>query len=203
MAQTPGFSAQTRLHVYRYAYSARLIESLEDDFSQLKTLLGSKRFLTLARDYVDSTPSRFSSLGEYSPGFLKFISKRRSKYKLSLKALLAARRDWLKVLAFLTPDGPDTPPDVLAQLTQNPAKVRLSPNPSLSRLGKIAIWQKHGTVFERTLNPAELKILTLTQDHPSPIALARRLRTTRLTSQKLQNSLASLTSDKILVMKSK
>jgi hypothetical protein len=54
-----------RLHIYRYAYRARLIECLRDDYPVLASSLGDAAFETLCHSYIAEHPSRSASLNDF------------------------------------------------------------------------------------------------------------------------------------------
>jgi hypothetical protein len=63
-----------RLFIYSHAYKARLIETLEEDFSVLHSLVGDDMFNDICLKYIDDFPSRHPSLryfGQHMPVFLK------------------------------------------------------------------------------------------------------------------------------------
>ena len=62
-----------RLAIYSNAYSARLIEALEQDFEVLLVLLGDEDFAELASRYIDTYPSRFFSLRWFGQYMAQFI----------------------------------------------------------------------------------------------------------------------------------
>lgn len=72
----------TGLNIYYKAYRLRLIEILSSDFPKLKKMLGENEFETLAVEYIDNFPSKFSSVrhfGQDFPNFLKTHSEYRQK----------------------------------------------------------------------------------------------------------------------------
>lgn len=61
------------LGVYRYAYGARLIEFLANDYEKLLPYLGDEQFERMARDYIAANPSQHPNgrwFGVKLPGFL-------------------------------------------------------------------------------------------------------------------------------------
>lgn len=65
VVEGPRLSAAGRLHVYRHAYSARLIECLRDDYPVLAATLGDERFEALGRTYIARHPSASFSLNAW------------------------------------------------------------------------------------------------------------------------------------------
>ena len=70
---TTTLSSDERLAIYGNAYSARLIETLANDYSALNYLLGTEEFNHLSLAYIKAFPSTNSSLrwfGQHLPQFL-------------------------------------------------------------------------------------------------------------------------------------
>jgi hypothetical protein len=65
VASDSRLSAAGRLHVYRHAYSARLLECLRDDYPALAATLGDSRFDALGREYIARHPSQSFSLNAW------------------------------------------------------------------------------------------------------------------------------------------
>jgi len=66
-------SNDLRLAIYSNAYSARLIEALEQDFEVLLVLLGEEEFTELASRYINTYPSKFFSLRWFGQYMAQFI----------------------------------------------------------------------------------------------------------------------------------
>jgi hypothetical protein len=75
---TPAFNREERLMIYAEAYFARISDSLAEDFSSVKRLVGEEGFLQLVSDYLKENPSRFESLAEVG---YDFGTKKKSKFK--------------------------------------------------------------------------------------------------------------------------
>ncbi|MEZ5564214.1 MAG: DNA-binding domain-containing protein [Gammaproteobacteria bacterium] len=58
-------SRQERLDIYRYAYTARLIEALADTYPAVKFAMGDAAFDEFARQFVANHPSSFPSIRDY------------------------------------------------------------------------------------------------------------------------------------------
>lgn len=91
---TPAFSLAQRLGVYQYAFRTRMIESLEEDFSITRNLIGESVFEELALDYVRKVPSAFPSIAEISRGFPAFL---KSTYSDSSAISDIAQFEWTLV----------------------------------------------------------------------------------------------------------
>jgi hypothetical protein len=58
-------TAAERVQIYRYAYRARLVEVLRDDYPVLAESLGEEAFEQLCHVYIERQPSRSSNLNHY------------------------------------------------------------------------------------------------------------------------------------------
>lgn len=61
----PQLDALQRLDVYHYAYRARLVEALADDFPAVRYAVGLKSFDTMARCIIEASPSSTRNLNTY------------------------------------------------------------------------------------------------------------------------------------------
>jgi len=91
---TPNFTRSERLGIYRHAYRARMIESLEDDFPVTRGFLGKEKFDGVALEYIAASPSTFASIAEFSRGFPLFLERVESLPRFLLDV---ARYEWLLV----------------------------------------------------------------------------------------------------------
>jgi hypothetical protein len=90
---TPGpqLDAAGRLHVYAYAYLARLVEVMGNEYPSIKFLLGDKRFESLCRRFLVGNPSRSYSLNRLSAGFPAWLAAESADFdSLRFPATLAA-----------------------------------------------------------------------------------------------------------------
>lgn len=88
----PPLETSDRIKIYQDAYEIRLHETIKDDFCRVKSCLLSE-FDNAVSDYVESTPSSFSNLAEYSEGFVKYIKENFHR------AYEFAIYDWLEILS--------------------------------------------------------------------------------------------------------
>lgn len=68
--------AETRLNIYRNAYQIRLKQALETDHEMLGIYLGDDLFELMAKGYIETHPSNFTSLrhfGDRLPEYLKQV----------------------------------------------------------------------------------------------------------------------------------
>lgn len=70
----PRESKDVLFGVYRYAYVARLIGILQEDFERLHTYIGDEAFEAVARAYVAANPSHTPNARYYSQPFPDFVA---------------------------------------------------------------------------------------------------------------------------------
>ena len=92
-SMTASVSPAERMKVYRYAYYARISESLEDDFPvSLKLTL---HYRDLLKEFIQSNPSKYASLAELSRDFPEYLEGRFGKGALADLAHL----EWVRTQA--------------------------------------------------------------------------------------------------------
>lgn len=67
-------TAETQLSIYSYAYHARLIEVLANDFPAILVAIGDEYFEQLALEYIKAHPSKYFSLRDFGAAFPNFIA---------------------------------------------------------------------------------------------------------------------------------
>jgi hypothetical protein len=105
--QTP----RDRLHVYRHAYVARLIECLEDDYPVVFHALGRDRAEALCRQYIEAHPSRSFSLNVFGQSMPAFLRAKNELFAADLAAL-----EWSVVEAIHAAESVKMAPDALAKI---------------------------------------------------------------------------------------
>lgn len=113
---TPGprMSAMQRLGTYHYAYWARLIECLADDFPVVRYAIGEHAFDELCRAYIATHPSSHPSLnffGKHMPSFLRTFET--TSFSASFAANLASL-EWAMVEVIHAPTAAVLTLDALA-----------------------------------------------------------------------------------------
>jgi hypothetical protein len=98
------FDREDRLTIYAEAYFARISDSLAEDFSSVKRLVGEEGFLQLVSDYLKEYPSRFENLAEVGYAFSNFLSLHEVSEFIPYIADLA-NLEWLLIESFYAPDG--------------------------------------------------------------------------------------------------
>jgi hypothetical protein len=97
----PQLSARGRLDLYRFAYRARLVECLADDYPAVKYALGADEFEKLAHQYIEWNPSKNPSLNYYSKKFSEFTKQLGAHFVADL-----ARLEWAMVEVLHAPAAP-------------------------------------------------------------------------------------------------
>ena len=75
VAPSPGLKAAQRLAIYRKGYLLRLLETLREDFPNLRRAMGDPLFDFFATSYVRRNPSRNPSLTSFGANFPKFLQQ--------------------------------------------------------------------------------------------------------------------------------
>jgi len=76
IAETPPLPTQARLGIYRHAYLARLIETLEDHYPVLHDILGDEDFEALGASFIREFPSAHRSIRWYGRELADFLAAR-------------------------------------------------------------------------------------------------------------------------------
>jgi hypothetical protein len=115
-------SAFERLEIYNRQYWFRVLDCLYDDYPGLRAVVGERKFMKLARAYLERYPSDSYTLRDLGKRLEQFLrDEPRWSAPHQELALDMARFEWAQVVAF---DGPareaiapddvlDTPPDKL------------------------------------------------------------------------------------------
>ncbi|MCB9652623.1 MAG: putative DNA-binding domain-containing protein [Deltaproteobacteria bacterium] len=101
----PEITAEARLDLYHYAYHARLVECLADDFAAVQHALGEDDFEKVARQYIEAYPStnpNLNAFGARFPEFLRTLAKERGHSRFAAEL---ARLEWAVVEAIHAPEG--------------------------------------------------------------------------------------------------
>lgn len=101
--------------VYDFAYKARLVEILQDDFEGLHTLLGDERFDQAARAYLDTHPSTYRSARWVGREFPDWLAQT-APWSDTPEAVAMARFEWALGLAFDAEDAAPIGFDEIAQV---------------------------------------------------------------------------------------
>lgn len=127
-----GLTATERLGIYQFAYHARLVECLADDYPVVRHALGAERFEALARRYIEAVPSRGPNLNGYGRGFASFCRAQSGWLPEAAFAADLARLEWALVEVIHAPADPALALAFLGALApeQQPG-VRLIPSRTL------------------------------------------------------------------------
>lgn len=99
-------SAVERLELYHYAYHARLIGCLADDYPTVKQAVGEATFETLARKYIEAHPSQNPNLNFFGRRFPGFVRTQQDWLDNHLFLSDLARLEWAMVEVLHAPGGP-------------------------------------------------------------------------------------------------
>ncbi len=125
-------TAVDRLGIYQFAYHARLVECLADDYPAVKTAIGEDTFETVARRYIAKHPSQNANLNSFGSSFAGFVAEQSDW--LEHHAFLAdlARLEWAMVEVLHAPAAPALLLSGLSQLAPEAwGRIELSPAPTL------------------------------------------------------------------------
>ncbi len=168
VAASANFTLEERLDVYQYAYKARLVESLREDFPNLLKELGDAKFDKLMDRYLEKHPSTFWSLGELGKNLPRFIK--------NSKLSRLAHVEWTKCLVFsqVTPDHFDftslshLPPEILLK-----GKLKLNPTLHFLKNG-----MKGCMIFKSGFEVKTQEVSS--KDYPLFLALTKRQKISRI-----------------------
>ncbi len=127
----PALSARDRLGVYHFAYRARLIDALADDFPAVRYAMGAPAFARFADRVITRHPSRTPNLNRYGAVFVEALS---TPSRLPHRAFLLdlARLEWALVEAIHAPPPPRLDPAELGRIPpEGWGELRFVPNPAL------------------------------------------------------------------------
>ncbi len=134
IVSTARVDARRRVDIYSQAYRLRLIEVLQENYPGLHVLLGTDRFATLARRYVEATPSTYRSARWYGGGLADFVEQCIDTESRTL-LIEMARTDWAMGLAFDAADTASITADELASVSPGQwGALVFDFHPSLQRL---------------------------------------------------------------------
>ncbi len=93
----PELSAVERMGIYHYAYHARLIDCLADDYPALVTALGQRAFERLARKTIAAYPSDGPNLNFYGRHLVTYLRRHRDACPHRAFVLDLAQLEWAMV----------------------------------------------------------------------------------------------------------
>ena len=112
----PPLTSEERLQIYQYAYEARLLEALEEDFPMTQEALGQDRFADLITLYLAQFPSRYASLAEVGQNLSNFLKSSSLVDQYPFLVDLT-RFEWLQVLSAFALEVPIVEFKLLQKLT--------------------------------------------------------------------------------------
>jgi hypothetical protein len=133
LSEGPRQSAVERLHIYRYAYTARLVECLADDFGAVRYLLGQQTFESMCRTYIATHPSQSPNLNVYGRDFPAFL--RQLAHDWAVFAAELAELEWALVQVVHSQSSDGLSPDALQSVpSAKLASLRFVPNSAVRLL---------------------------------------------------------------------
>jgi len=143
--ESTGDVVRGRLQTYRYAYGARLVAALRDNFGALPLVMGDQAFESLAHAYARACPSRDPSIRWFGDRLAPFMEQRRDLVPHPALVDLA-RLEWAMRGAFDAADATPLDPAGLAELATDAwADLEFVPLPSVQ---VVALQWKVGPVWQ-------------------------------------------------------
>jgi hypothetical protein len=141
--QTERVSVDTRLGIYRNAYTFRLIESLTGNFPSLYAYLGTEEFNKLATYYIETHPSSYRSIRWYGDVLADFIKNTYPQYPYLAEL---ADFEWKMTLTFDAADENRVQLDDMAVVPPEAwANLQFILHPSVQRCNyfwnAVSLWQ--------------------------------------------------------------
>jgi hypothetical protein len=134
IAETAPLATQARLGIYRHAYVARLLETLEDHYPVLHAILGDEDFEALGAAFIREFPSVHRSIRWYGRELADFLAARSPFGEQPIFAEIA-RFEWTLAEAFDSADAGVIGRDALAAVRPAEwANLTFSFHPSVRRL---------------------------------------------------------------------
>lgn len=125
-------SAVERLELYHYAYHARLVECLADDYPTVKQAIGAATFETLARKYIEAHPSKNPNLNFFGRHFPDFVETQDEWLDNHRFLSDLARLEWGMVEVLHAPAGATLSLAGLQEIGPEAwARIKLQPAPTL------------------------------------------------------------------------
>jgi hypothetical protein len=154
-----------RLELYHPQYWYRLLESIAEDFTGLRWLLGDEAFWGLMEAYLEAEPPRSFTLRHLGAGLADFIAARAESVPSAAHAEDLARLEYALCAVFEAADRPPVRPEMLGAAT-----VALQPHVRL-----LALRTPADTLWRRAERGATRGKLTPPTEKPSRfVAVFRR-----------------------------
>lgn len=154
---TPGpqLSALDRLDVYHYAYRARLVEALADDYGALRHALGVERFEAFAARVIALHPSRTRDLNQYGRVVVETLRSGAVRVPNRAFLLALAELEWALVEAVHAPPPPRIDAAALRAIPpERWANLRFTASPSLRVLASDWPANRYLQAFREEKSPA-------------------------------------------------
>lgn len=125
----PQLSAQERLGIYHYAYRARLVDCLADDFPAVQYVLGDDAFAGLCRSVIARHPSDGPNLNAYGRRLAQYCAERAKPSPRERFVRELAELEWAMVEVFHAHAAPTFSPEALRAIPADRWEhVRLRPS---------------------------------------------------------------------------
>lgn len=138
----PCLQPAERLDLYHRQYWYRVLDSLEEDFPALKSLLGDDRFRTLMEDYLEATPSRSATLRHLGSQLASYLAA--SPHLAGRHAVAAHELAQLEYALCLAFEAGEREPASREQLERGILTLQPHVQPFALRTGADLLW-KHAT----------------------------------------------------------
>jgi hypothetical protein len=198
---------QRGLGVYHYAYSARIGDSLKEDFPAILRWIGTESFDSIVRPFLAAYPSNYRSLAEVSRHFPDFLDEiQHPEDPQFLPAL--AHLEWAMVRARFADSQPARDVKPFAEVgTQNVLQTTLVLNPSLVCLTsewpvdklltpkgqlafreavRLAVFRNQSGIQIQRLRPRQWELLLLIENGMRTDKLLLSAQKARVTSEQIQ-----------------
>jgi hypothetical protein len=136
LTRGPRLSEGERLEIYRYAYRARLVECLADDYPALQFALGAEPFEALCHEYIQRHPSSAPSLNFFGRHMAHFCrSEASGPFALRDFAVDLAALEWALVEVLHARVADPLSPEALGAIpTERWPSARLPASPAVRLL---------------------------------------------------------------------
>jgi hypothetical protein len=158
-------NAKERFDIYVNDFWPRILDSLAEDFPELKKLLGEKSFTNWVEKYIDKYPSTSFTLfylGKNLPQFMKRYYRGKNKKNV----LETANFEWAQVKAYVAPGLKGlNPQDLSKKQKENLAHLKIILHPSVSLVDyknkNWIVYRFQNKVYEQSLKPDLYLLLKL------------------------------------------
>ena len=153
--ENPPLNKHQRLEIYQEAYKIRLVECLQEDFTETAQKLGMVAFEEAVDGYIREVSPRCTQLAEYSEGFVEYVG---IKYPPLYET---ASKEWMEILSWRAFE----PEDKLSlEEMQNNVPYLLKIHPSLKTKKLEAVSKMVETSLSSSAPPCDFREGSLSRD---------------------------------------